>query len=316
MGNKKIIFRADAGTDIGYGHFIRSLALADMLKDSFDCLFVTQTPTDYQKKELAKVCAYRELPSDARKFDLFLDMLTGKEIVVLDNYFFDTSYQQAIKSKGCRLICIDDMHDKHYVADVLINHGLTDPNLFSVEPYTRLCLGLEWALLRRPFLESVFCEREPGHVAVAFGGSDSYNLTLRTAEILTRREDIERITAVVGDAYADPARLASLAKVDVMKNLSAEQMADLFRRVAFTVLSSSTVAIEALACGCPVYAGYYIDNQREFYQVLQQNQYIVPIGDLTQKDMEILPVQNLRKPFTDKSLIVSNYLSLLTHLCK
>ena len=36
---QKIIFRADAGAGIGYGHFIRSLALADMLKNDFDCVF-------------------------------------------------------------------------------------------------------------------------------------------------------------------------------------------------------------------------------------------------------------------------------------
>ena len=34
--NRKIYFRADAGVDIGYGHFTRTLALADMLKDDFE----------------------------------------------------------------------------------------------------------------------------------------------------------------------------------------------------------------------------------------------------------------------------------------
>ena len=34
---QKIYFRADAGAEIGYGHFIRTLALADMLKDDFSC---------------------------------------------------------------------------------------------------------------------------------------------------------------------------------------------------------------------------------------------------------------------------------------
>ena len=37
---QRIYFRADAGREIGYGHFIRTLALADMLKDDFDCVFV------------------------------------------------------------------------------------------------------------------------------------------------------------------------------------------------------------------------------------------------------------------------------------
>ena len=42
----------------------------------------------------------------------FLSHLQGDEIVVLDNYFFTTDYQRAIKQKGCRLGALDDMHDK------------------------------------------------------------------------------------------------------------------------------------------------------------------------------------------------------------
>jgi len=38
---QKIYLRADASAAIGYGHFIRTLALADMLKDDFDCTFFT-----------------------------------------------------------------------------------------------------------------------------------------------------------------------------------------------------------------------------------------------------------------------------------
>ena len=81
----KILFRADADQHIGYGHFIRTLALADMLKDDFDCVFCLQTPSEFQKAELSKVCKYVELPANDRKFDLFLDTLEGNEIVVLDN---------------------------------------------------------------------------------------------------------------------------------------------------------------------------------------------------------------------------------------
>ena len=49
--NRKIYFRADAGVDIGYGHFTRTLALADMLKDDFECTFYTVCPTPYQIDE-------------------------------------------------------------------------------------------------------------------------------------------------------------------------------------------------------------------------------------------------------------------------
>ena len=152
MTKRKIYFRADASAIIGYGHFIRTLALADMLKDDFDCTFFTTSPSVYQVAEMAKVCNHVSL-NEETKFEDFINLLDGNEIVVLDNYFFTTEYQRQIKNKGCKLVCVDDMHDKHYVADVVINHGLTDNNLFDIEPYTRLCLGFRYVLLRSPFLQ-------------------------------------------------------------------------------------------------------------------------------------------------------------------
>ena len=111
---KRIFFRADASFEIGYGHFIRSLALADMLKDTFDCVFFTCHPTSYQKQEMDKVCNFVEL-DESTHYEVFLSYLHGDETVVLDNYFFTTDYQRQIKVKGCRLVCIDDMHDKNYI---------------------------------------------------------------------------------------------------------------------------------------------------------------------------------------------------------
>lgn len=61
---KKIYFRADASATIGYGHFIRTLALADMLKDDFDCTFFTCHPTSYQVSEMEKVCPFVTLQEE------------------------------------------------------------------------------------------------------------------------------------------------------------------------------------------------------------------------------------------------------------
>ena len=286
---RKIFFRADAGPEIGYGHFIRTLALADMLKEDFDCVFYTQTPTDYQKREAAAVCPLVSLPADDSRFDLFLNQLSGDEIVVLDNYFYTTDYQRKIKEKGCKLVCIDDMHDKHYVADVVINHGCDNPDLFDVEPYTRLCLGLDYALLRKPFVEAKpAASREQGHVVVAFGGSDANNLTTKYAQILSQRDDINKITAIVGDAFQFTNELENVPKVQILRNLTAQQMANLFCTVQFAVLSASTTCIEALACQCPVYAGWYVENQKGMYDFLNSCRAIIGIGNLLEDNDSFL----------------------------
>ena len=287
MGVKrKIYFRADAGPNIGYGHYIRSLALADMLKQDFECTMFTQMPTDYQLRECEAVCPIVALPEDNSKFDKFLEYLHGDEIVVLDNYFFTTDYQQAIKAKGCKLVCIDDMHDKHYVADVVINHGCTDKTLFDIESYTRLCLGLDYALLRRPFRNPVQHGRVPSSYAICFGGADAYNLTCEYAKELSKRDC--KIFAVVGDGFQYEDTLKTLPNVETRKRLSADEMASLFSSVENVICSASTTCYEALACGARVYAGWYVENQKEIYHLLESHHQIVPLDNLREVK-EIVP---------------------------
>lgn len=279
---RKIIFRADAAPEIGYGHFVRTLALADMLKDDFDCTFYTQTPTESQKNQAATVCPLKELPSDDSKFPLFLSMLSGDECVVLDNYFYTTEYQGKIRAKGCKLVCIDDIHDKHYVSDVLINHAVTDKSLFSVEPYTRLCLGTEWALLRKPFLtqglHKTISNRNNLTVCTIFGGADYFDLTDKAVAALSEIPEVAKIKAVVG--FNSPLPKSESPKVEYLQNLSAEQMAELYGSCDIALVPASTVCIEALACGIPVVAGYFVDNQRAIYADYCDRGYISGLGNL------------------------------------
>ena len=319
---RKIYFRADAGVDIGYGHFIRTLALADMLKDDFDCFFVTQTPTLYQKTEIAKVCSLIELPASEGKFGLFLEMLQGDEIVVLDNYFYDTDYQRKIRAKGCKLVCVDDMHDKHYVADVVINHGTNDITLFDVEPYTVLCLGMEWALLRFDFLNKKYRRHttlsdNAMNAVVCFGGSDYNDLTHLAVSYLNGIKQISRIIAIVGDTYLGVK--VNTPPIEYKHNLVAKEISTIFRNADLAIVSASTVCFEALACDVTVLAGYYVDNQKGIYNYLDAKGLIFPMGNLNTSMEEAIAIYfstNYRqqKSEIDFSIIPIRYIELFSTL--
>ncbi len=311
LNKRKIYLRADAGPEIGYGHYIRSLALADMLKQDFACTMFTQTPTDYQLREAKEVCPVISLPNDESKFDKFLDYLKGDEIVVLDNYFFTTSYQRAIKAKGCKLVCIDDMHDKHYVADVVINHGCTNASLFDIEPYTHLCLGFEYALLRKPFLEANNkTERQKGLFIVCFGGSDPHNFTHKYAKELIMCQKVSKVVAVVGDGYQYQETLSNTPNVEVLSRIYAYEMANLFHSAEAVVCSASTTCYEALACGSKVYAGWYVDNQKDFYQYLCASKAIVPLGELQKNKSLKIEESSELSMLLNNSNIRNNFLNM------
>ncbi len=313
---QKVFLRADAGLEIGYGHFIRTLALADMLKEVYDCTFFTQKPTEYQRQEVAKVCELVSLPADDSKFTRFLDYLSGEEIVVLDNYFFSTDYQKAIKSKGCKLVCIDDIHDKHFVADAVINYapGVLE-TWYDKEKSTKLYLGLNYILLRSPFLETKSINERNTNLVVNFGGTDPFNTTDYIVSKLQQIREFYNIVVVLGNnAYLSS---DNRKKVEVLTNLSAEKMANLFESSVAAILCSSTVCLEALSRGVKVIAGYDVDNQIALYEKLKEDKYIIPIGDLSKVDIkELSYALNSVKTFIPRSLNIKDIKERLLSIFK
>jgi len=288
MSRKKVILRADAGKSIGYGHFIRTLALAGYLKEDFDCIFCTFnpsefSPTQYQLEEIAKVCKYHHIPAKSHEEynQKFIDTLSGDEIVVLDNYYFQTDYQKQVRDKGCRLVCVDDMHDRHMVADLVLTGCPLQESDFSLEPYTRFCGGINHSFLREEFL-NVPTRKElvdsPKNIVVAIGGADPYCLTRKIIDIVRDIDKRLNIAVIAGDAvdingiYDDNA--------NIYRRLSAKVMVDLFLWADMGILSASTICIEALACHLPVAAGWYVDNQEEFYKYGISERLFMPLGNL------------------------------------
>src|ERR1044072_5150725 len=138
---KKVIIRADGGTSIGMGHVVRSLALADMIRQDFDIVFAIQQPGDEVLKMIHQVTeTVIHLPVTADYSDdslRFCEYLDSEQIVVLDGYHFRTAYQEAIRKKGCKLVAIDDLHAWHHVADLVLNHADgVEHGFYSTEEYT------------------------------------------------------------------------------------------------------------------------------------------------------------------------------------
>ena len=279
---KKIIFRADASEQIGYGHFVRSLALAEMMKDDFDVTFFTEQPTEEQRKQVNAICPLVELSVGDAKFDQFLNCLQGNEIVFLDNYFFSSDYQLQIKKRGSKLICLGT-NDRHYYCDVLLNFAESDASIFSVEPYTQIKLGIDWAILRKPFheMQPIRPKQRQNRIAICYGGTDQYHLTEKTVKIIQTLPEHIAITLIATDRFGEE-RFASLREqgVNCLVNATAEQMIETFSKCDFLISSASTIAHEGLACQLPVVCGYYVENQRRMYEYLTKENLVIGLSNM------------------------------------
>lgn len=285
MTRKKVYIRADADSRTGLGHFVRCIALAEILKEEFDCVYYTQTPTVYQRQEVEKVCKLRELPSDDSKFSIFLDELKGEEIVVLDNYFFTSDYQRTIKEKGSKLVMFGS-NDRHYYADALINFTNLHRNSFSTEDYTRIYIGLQWTLLRSEFYKEYPATTSSKGIVICIGGTDQFCYTEKISKHI-RSSHPEYLIKIISTDRIGERRISEFKNngFELCLNLSAHQMAEAFRTNTIAILSASSVAVEALSQRCNVIAGYYIDNQINIYNTLVENNFIWPVGDFSDDEL-------------------------------
>lgn len=281
MDKPRIIFRVDGNNSIGLGHITRCCALADMLRSSFEIYFYTRANSKFVLKDIKKYCneifVLDNTSSYNEEASVWASVLSGNEIVVLDGYNFNTYYQQQVKSKGCKLVCVDDIHAYHFVADVIINHAPgAEKNKYSAEPYTQLYLGSDYALLRKIFLEAAKTNKQnqPNNssVLICFGGADPNNVTLQVLEKLTGSFPGKKVKVVVGSAYVHFQRLSDAVKVNnnvtLRKSISPEEMLQLMQESPIAITAASSVALEYLCVKGNLFLMLTADNQKDLYKSL------------------------------------------------
>jgi len=90
----KVYIRVDGSAQIGLGHLVRCIALAQMLKNEFALHLVSK---EVPANMIEEISQYGVAFTNIETEDSFFSMLAGKEIVILDNYYFETGYQKKIK---------------------------------------------------------------------------------------------------------------------------------------------------------------------------------------------------------------------------
>lgn len=268
---KDVFIRTDGSVQSGLGHTVRCLALAQMLKSEFSVTFFCKEIPDSMAAQLEEsgfTC--KRIQSEA---DFFRETLDGK-IVVIDGYHFDTTYQQQLKTAGAILVCIDDIHDGVYEADMIINHapGITSRN-YHAKCNTQYALGPDYALLRPAFLEAAGKPRTVTaikSVLICFGGSDYKNLTAAALKVVSEYPSFGKIVVVTGPAYKEQESLSLLIQADNRvlhyNSISGDEMFLLMKDVDLAIVPSSGILMEAMATSCCIISGIYADNQKLVYE--------------------------------------------------
>lgn len=230
----RVFFRTDAALEIGTGHVMRCLTLANALRENgAECVFVCRDMPGHLGADVAEQgFALLLLPNpdgaaspvappthaawasvswerDARET---AERMGHCDWLVLDHYAFDRRWQQALAPNYKRLMVIDDLADRAHLADLLLDQNLgrvaADYDDLLPTNCTRL-IGPQHALLRPEFahtraasLARRGAEQGVRHILVSMGGTDLPDATSHVLDALVRADlpDDLRLSVVMGQS--------------------------------------------------------------------------------------------------------------------
>jgi len=303
----KLYIRADGTNQIGLGHLTRCLALAHMLKEEYDIFFVCkEAPANIIMDIKNYGFSFLKISEEEE----FFDILEGNEIVVIDHYGADEKYEEKIKYKQNIVVCIDDIHNRIFKSDLIINHApMVIPQDYKTRSLTQFALGLEYALLRPAFLGNPV-KREPvqsENVLICFGGADFKNLTLDTLKVVLEFNAFKNIIVVTGGAYLYLEELTSLLnkddRISHYHSVDEKKMAELISKADLTIVPSSGVLLEAIAVGNKIISGMYIENQKNIFTAYKSLSAFISAEDFSEDNLRLALKMSLEGNFKPSKLI-------------
>lgn len=299
----KILFRADASREIGSGHIMRCMVLAEELKNQgAECTFVCSDSDgnlinqirdhgfivySIRSQHLGSAALDKSnkdnsialnIPIYDEKYDaeqtIFLVASQIFDWVVVDHYGLGKKWDVLIKPIYRKLMVIDDLANRRHDCDLLLDQNYyKNPHkrYQKLVPESCVCLlGPKYVLLRREFIEAKKNLRartgEIRRVLVFFGGSDPTNETKKIL-IALKRVTLNRIEVdvVVGGTNPHNAIIQAMCKdmVGVNFYLNVSNMAELISEADIAIGAGGSSIWERCYLGLPSIISVVASNQLE-----------------------------------------------------
>lgn len=291
----RILFRADADTEIGMGHVMRCLALAHASQSFGEIAFVTTSLNKSIEQRLKldnvsvfQIDALRGSQKDARETIRWVDDFKA-DWLVLDGYQFVSGYQQLLHANSIKTLLIDDMGKKgRYRTELILNQNIYahDRLYDDREPYSKLLLGCKYTLLRKEFAAWRNWEREIPVIArrilVTLGGSDKTNMTTKVIDCLDKikRSNIE-VTVIAGQLNPHYQELiARIDKSDRLITLKTD-IKDMPRYIAhadLVIAAGGSTCYELAFMATPFVTIVLAENQSEIAKHFANNGISIDMG--------------------------------------
>lgn len=311
----KAVFRVDASSDIGTGHVMRCLTLAEELRSrATDCTFICRDHTGNLGERITQHGFQVRLlrnQKDGNQLDntdiahaswLGCDWKTDADQtkgylrniqpdwLIVDHYALDARWEKYLSSSYRRLMSIDDIADRRHECDLLLDQNLFENILVRYqeklpEPCIQL-LGPHYALLQPEYAElrkQAKPRKAPlNHLLIFFGGADRHNLTkltlLALERINTPFESVDVVISRQSPHYEEVKdQVAYSSKIQLYSDLPS--LALLMMKADLAIGAGGATSWERFCLGLPSLVTTLAKNQRPINHGLHQMGLIKWIGD-------------------------------------
>lgn len=307
-----VFIRVDEHREIGRGHMVRCIALArEMKRRGCDVVFLSAF------MEEGTALYLKTLAIGVRRFVLdTLDSVGGERdveictgvitdagdtsILLVDSYRIGHAWHARVKSHVDCLGVIDDLSDRHYLCDVLVDQSFNKragDYKTLIPDSSKLLVGSEYCLVRREFLaeRAQSLERRRGfyttantvgafNLLISMGGVDIGNASATVLGALSSMAiDIElSVTVVLGSlsphlqSIRETITAAGSASINLLVDVV--DMAPIMARADLCVSAAGTTVWEACVLGLPLIVLVTADNQLHIAEELARNRAIKLAG--------------------------------------
>ncbi len=282
-----LFIRTDAGAELGTGHFMRMLALAEAWAEAGGIpAFGGSFPENLASRARALGALIFARPSvdDDARWTIARAQEVGAKIVVADGYHFPQEFQREVRLGGLKLMVVDDnAENQPYASDWILNVNVhaTESMYEPRNPECRCLLGPRFALIRAAIRRGAATPRPAGarRLLVTMGGADPPNATGQILSALGRDGRGLKTTVLVGAANPRLAEYRQQAGAGVTLLHDVENVTAVMLESDVALAATGGTVWELGLLGVPCVGLSLADNQVRLAEELQRRGAIEYAGD-------------------------------------